>query len=69
MLAGAAKAGTTFKPCPLLSPAKQRTLQDELGAIEVALVDFLGLRHGPERIDVQIILHLRVQDPSFALIE
>jgi hypothetical protein len=80
MVAVAANADITFKPCQLSSP-EQKALEREQAAIEVGLPEFLRLLCGMVQIidgqvsimrsrsEPQTILDLRVVDSSFALVE
>jgi hypothetical protein len=80
MVAVAANADITFKPCQLSSPA-QKALEREQAAIAVDLPEFLRLLCGMVQIidgqvsimrsrsEPQTILDLRVVDSSFALVE
>jgi hypothetical protein len=80
VVAVAANADITFKPCQVRSPA-QKDLDDEQAAVEVDLPEFLRLLNGMvqivdghvtirrSRADVTVLLDLRVVDSSFALVE
>jgi hypothetical protein len=80
VVAVAANADITFKPCHISSPA-QKTLDEEDAAVEVDFADFLRLLNGMvqmsdghvrirrPRTNWQTILDVRVVDSSFALIE
>jgi hypothetical protein len=80
VVAVAANADITFKPCQKSSPA-QKTLHEENAAVEVDFPDFLRLLSGMvqmidshvrirrSRTDWQTILDVRVVDSSFALVE
>jgi hypothetical protein len=80
MVAVAANADITFKPCQLSSPA-QKALEREQAAVEVDLPEFLRLLCGMVQIidghlrimrsrsEPQTILDLRIVDSSFALVE
>jgi len=80
VVAVAANADITFKPCQVRSPA-QKDLDDEQVAVEVDLPEFLRLLNGMvqmveghvtirrSRIDATVLLDLCVVDSSFALVE
>jgi hypothetical protein len=80
IVAVAANADITFKPCQISSPA-QKALDDEQAAVEVDLPEFLRLLSGMvqivdghirirrSRTDGQIILDVRVVDSSLAEVE
>jgi hypothetical protein len=80
VVAVAANADITFKPCQISSSA-QKALRGERVAVEVGLPEFLRLLSGMvqlidghvtirrSRSDGEMIFDLRVVDSSFALIE
>jgi hypothetical protein len=80
VVAVAANADITFKPCQISSTA-QKALDEEQAAVEVDLADFLRLLCGMvqiidghvrirrSRADARLILDVRVVDSTFALVE
>jgi len=80
VVAVAANADITFKPCQISSPA-QKAMGDEQAGVEVDLPEFLRLLSGmvqmidshvrimESRAHGNVIFDLRVVDSSFALVE